>query len=187
MIEFNEEALQKEARQRMLDAGIYITDEEEKKTAVRDFGLGRFEEIGLACLTYVNTDRVCSKEMVLWPWQICPEHRHPYINGKKGKQEIFRVRGGEMYLYVPGEKTPDAKCRIPKGKEDTFTVFHQIILKKGDMYVLDDDTLHWFQGGPEGVVVSEFSTAAVDQLDLFTDEDIGRDDDFLKLEYKLPE
>ena len=35
-------------------------------------------------------------------------------------------------------------------------------------------TLHWFQAGPEGAVVSEFSTASRDELDEFTDERVAR-------------
>ncbi len=36
------------------------------------------------------------------------------------------------------------------------------------------DTLHWFQGGPEGAVVSEFSTRSTDEADVFTDPAIRR-------------
>jgi D-lyxose ketol-isomerase len=35
-------------------------------------------------------------------------------------------------------------------------------------------TLHWFQAGPEGAVVSEFSTASRDELDEFTDPAVAR-------------
>jgi len=41
-------------------------------------------------------------------------------------------------------------------------------------YTLTPDTLHWFQGGPEGAVVSEFSTRSTDEADVFTDPDIRR-------------
>jgi hypothetical protein len=37
------------------------------------------------------------------------------------------------------------------------------------------DTLHWFQAGDEGAVVSEFSTESRDDLDVFTDPRIRRD------------
>ena len=36
------------------------------------------------------------------------------------------------------------------------------------------DTLHWFQAGPEGAIVSEFSTQSRDDLDVFTDPEIAR-------------
>jgi D-lyxose ketol-isomerase len=41
------------------------------------------------------------------------------------------------------------------------------------------DTLHWFQAGPEGAVVSEFSTTNTDEFDRFTDPRINR---FTKIE-----
>ena len=36
------------------------------------------------------------------------------------------------------------------------------------------DTLHWFQAGAEGAVVSEFSSTSIDEADVFTDPDIQR-------------
>ena len=30
------------------------------------------------------------------------------------------------------------------------------------------DTLHWFQAGDEGAIVSEFSTRSYDEFDIFT-------------------
>ena len=35
-------------------------------------------------------------------------------------------------------------------------------------------TRHWFVGGPEGAVVSEFSTPSFDEMDVFTDPRIER-------------
>jgi D-lyxose ketol-isomerase len=34
--------------------------------------------------------------------------------------------------------------------------------------------LHWFQAGPEGAVVSEFSSTSVDKTDVFTDPEVRR-------------
>ncbi len=45
-------------------------------------------------LVYVNTDRYCAKELVLYPGQTCPEHRHPPFDGTPGKEETFRCRRG---------------------------------------------------------------------------------------------
>lgn len=59
-------------------------------------------KIGLQLLTYINTERVCAKEMVLLPGQACPEHRHIPTDGREGKEESFRCRFGRVYLYVEG-------------------------------------------------------------------------------------
>lgn len=41
-------------------------------------------------------------------------------------------------------------------------------------YTLGPDTLHWFQSGPRGAVLSEFSTRSMDAKDFFTDPEIQR-------------
>ena len=58
--------------------------------------------------------------------------------------------------------------------KDYITCFHEIVLNPGEQYTLKPDTFHWFQGGPEGAVVSEFSTTSTDEKDQFTDPRIKR-------------
>lgn len=155
-------------------AHIVLTSEEKENIEVADFGLGDIENTGLELVVYVNTDRYCAKEMVLFPHQTCPEHRHPDINGNPGKQETFRCRYGKVFLYVEGEKTSDPHCRPPKGSEEHYTVWHEIELHPGEQYTIEPDTLHWFQAGEEGAVVSEFSSHSDDASDIFTDPRIKR-------------
>ena len=57
---------------------------------IAEFGLGDFDHFGLEVVVYVNTDRCCAKELILTPWQICTEHRHPPFDGTLGKEETFR-------------------------------------------------------------------------------------------------
>jgi len=155
-------------------AGIAITSEEQKRLEIADFGLGQLEQTGLEVLTYVNTERVCAKEIVMFPHQTCPEHWHPTKASKLGKEETFRCRWGTVYLYVPGESTPNPACKPPAGSEDHYSARHEIVLKPGDQYSLYPDTLHWFQAGSEGAIVSEFSTRSTDDEDRFTDPRIKR-------------
>ncbi|RPI02035.1 MAG: D-lyxose/D-mannose family sugar isomerase [Calditrichaeota bacterium] len=155
-------------------AGIKLTPQETTEIEITDLGLNRLDEIGLGLLVYVNTSRVCAKELVLFPHQICPEHKHPAVEGEPGKEETFRCRWGQVYLYVPGPTTPHPKGRVPDDKKEYFTVWHQIILNPGEQYTLAPQTLHWFQGGAEGAVVSEFSTTSRDPFDIFTDPEIRR-------------
>ena len=153
-------------------ANIVLTEEEKARIEVADLGLDRIESVGLEILTYINTDRVCAKEMVLFPHQTCPEHRHVETNGQPGKEETFRCRYGEVYLYVEGEGSSEGiAARMP---DTPVTVFHEIILKPGQQHTIMPNTLHWFQGGPEGAVVSEFSTHSTDETDVFTDPAIVR-------------
>ena len=48
------------------------------------------------------------------------------------------------------------------------------MLKPGEQYTLNPNTLHWFQAGSKGAVVSEFSTRSLDEKDIFTDREIAR-------------
>ena len=154
-------------------AGIVLTDEEKARIEVADLGLNNLEEIGLQLLTYINTDRVCAKEMVLLPYQTCPEHKHVPTNGNEGKEETFRCRYGKVYLYVSGESNKESiKAKIPN---TDVTVFHEIILNPGEQYTIMPETLHWFQGGEDGAVISEFSTRSTDETDIFTDKRVVRE------------
>lgn len=151
-------------------ANIVLTDKEKSDIEVADFGLNRLEETGLQIVTYINTDKYCAKEMVLFPHQTCPEHRHPPLGDREGKQETFRCRWGQVFLYVEGENTISATTP-PEG---VYTVFHEIILNPGEQYTILPNTKHWFKAGDEGAVVSEFSTRSIDEADIFTDPRIIR-------------
>jgi D-lyxose ketol-isomerase len=162
---------QRYAAARLAEAGIVLTDEERGTIEVADLGLGRLRETGVQLLVYVNTGRYCAKELVLYPGQTCPEHRHPPFEGTPGKEETFRCRSGLVYLYVEGEPTPDPACTPPPGR---YTVAHEIVLRPGEQHTIPPDTLHWFRAGPEGAVVSEFSSPSRDELDVFSDPEIRR-------------
>jgi D-lyxose ketol-isomerase len=135
--------------------GIALTGAERRAIEVADFGLSQLRTVGLQLLVYVNTDRYCAKELVLYPGQTCPEHRHPPFDGTPGKEETFRCRRGSVRLHVEGRG--------------------EIVLRPGEQHTIPPDTLHWFQAGPDGAVVSEFSSTSRDELDEFTDPSVSRE------------
>ena len=153
-------------------AGIVVTEAEKAQIESADFGLNSFNETGLGVLVYVNTDRCCAKELAMWPGQTCPEHRHPPVGADPGKEETFRCRWGKVYVYVEGDAPEQIACKVPSGREDTYSVWHQVELNPGDQFTIQPNTLHWFQAGPAGAVVSEFSTRSTDENDIFTDPEI---------------
>jgi D-lyxose ketol-isomerase len=167
-----QDAARKRAAAALAGAGIVLAAPEVDAIEVADFGLSRLDETGLEVVVYVNTDRVCAKELVLFPRQLCPEHRHPPFAGTPGKEETFRCRAGLVYLYTDGEPSPQPSARPPA--DGVFTVWHEIALRPGDQHTIAPDTLHWFQAGDEGAVVSEFSTESRDDLDVFTDPRVQR-------------
>jgi len=110
----------------------------------------------------------------MFPHQTCPEHRHPPVAGEPGKEETFRCRWGQVYLYTEGEPAVSPAAVPPSGREKYYTVWNETVLLPGEQFTLPPNTLHWFQAGPDGAVVSEFSTKSRDDADIFTDVDIMR-------------
>jgi D-lyxose ketol-isomerase len=167
------------ARARTLEhfcrADIVLTEVEARRIEIADLGLGELEQTGLELITYVNTDRVCAKELVLFPGQTCPEHRHPpTATTGPGKEETFRCRWGLVYLYVPGEPATAPHANPPAHRRAHYRVWHEVVLRPGEQHTILPDTPHWFQAGADGAVVSEFSTHNDDSGDIFTDPDIRR-------------
>jgi D-lyxose ketol-isomerase len=165
---------QKKAKEMLDNAGIVITLNEASQIEVADLRLGDLNQIGLQLVVYVNTDRVCSKEIILFPHRICPEHRHLPIGSDPSKEETFRCRWGMVYFYVPGKLTLTPKGIPPTKQKRNSTVRHEVILQPGSQYTLRPNTPHWFQGGGEGAIVSELSTRSKDEADIFTDPNIKR-------------
>lgn len=156
-------------------ARIAVTAGELESMEIADLGLGDIRRLGLEVIVYENNDRYCAKELILLPRQICPEHRHPRVNGRNmGKKETFRCRYGEVYLYVAGERTIRPRARVPRRYRPFVTVWREIVLRPGDQYTLPPNSLHWFQAGDKGAVVSEFSSTSTDENDVFTDPRIRR-------------
>jgi D-lyxose ketol-isomerase len=169
MIESNAiEAARAESLRLIGEAGIVLTPLEAARIDVTDFGLGDVRVTGVQSLTYVNTNWVCAKELVLLPRQTLPEHMHRL----PGKEETFRCRWGKAYLYVPGEAAVKPRATPPRARRQTYTAWHEIVLTPGEQYTVPQGTQHWLQGGDAGAVVSEFSSAAHDELDVFTDPEI---------------
>ncbi len=153
-------------------SGTLLTPAELRRMEAADYGLGDPGAIGLQIHVYVNTGRYCAKELVLLPGQTCPEHRHPPIDAANpGKEETFRCRWGEVYLHVPGRGPKRPRARVPG---NWFTAAREVVLRPGEQFTVPPDTLHWFQAGPRGAVVSEFSSRSIDERDVFTDPAIRR-------------
>ena len=156
-------------------AGIVITAEERGRLEVADFGLQELEQDRLA-----NPD-LCQHRALL-----CKRTRHdalsnlsrtPASDGRKyfGQRRNLPLPVGHRLPLRFGKARPQTRPVVrPKGSEAHYTVWKEICLKPGDQYTLMPDTLHWFQAGAEGAVISEFSTRSTDEADYFTDPRIQR-------------
>lgn len=156
------------------DAHIALNTDEIEKMEFADFGLGHIEKEGLILVIYQNNERYCAKEMILFSGMTCPQHLHPDHDGQMGKQETFRCRQGKVYLYVDGDPTENIQADIPEDSKEYYTIRHEIVLYPGEQYTIKPNTLHWFQAGSEGAIVSEFSSPSDDSTDIFTDPNIVR-------------
>ncbi|TXK85030.1 D-lyxose/D-mannose family sugar isomerase [Paenibacillus sp. N3.4] len=165
---------QEQAATMLKVAGIALTEHEILHIEVAGFGLNQLDVQGLQLITYVNTDRYCAKELVLFPHQTCPEHLHPQVHGELGKMETFRCRTGTVFLYVEGEAAPIIQAKIPVNSEAYYSVFHEVALSPGEQYTIQPGVKHWFQAGAEGAIISEFSSTSRDEYDIFTDPRIER-------------
>jgi D-lyxose ketol-isomerase len=169
------ERMQAEAAALLKKANIAFTEQEAQSMEVADFGLDDIRNVGLEIILYENNDRYCAKELILLPRQMCPQHRHPKVDEHNpGKRETFRCRWGEVMLYVDGPSTPNPRARVTERHRKHLTVWHEHVLRPGDQYTIPPNTLHWFQAGDQGAIVSEFSSTSIDELDAFTDPDIKR-------------
>lgn len=168
------DAARARAGEMLAQVGVVLTSDEGAHIEVADFGLGELARTGLELIVYVNTDRYCAKELVLFPRQTCPQHKHPPVGSDPGKMETFRCRWGIVWLYVEGDPVPQPRAQAPEDSELYYTVWHEIELHPGQQHTIPPNTLHWFQAGDQGAIVSEFSSASRDERDIFTDPRIVR-------------
>jgi len=168
-----QKAAQKQAADMIREAGITMTDEEADSIEVADFGLSNLEKEGIQALALVQTDRISVKVLAMLPNQTVPEHWHPPVDDDPGKEETIRVLSGTVYFYVAGEET-FKEGFIVEGKDDSYTMRKEIVMKPGDQLTLAPGEKHWFQTREGGAVMYSFSTIARDALDQFADPDIVR-------------
>lgn len=98
----------KRVQQMFLDSGVVLKETELERIEYTDFGLGAIETEGLNLFVYENNERYCGKELVLLPYQTCPEHRHPPRDENEGNLSLSkrlsislcrRKRNKKTFLY----------------------------------------------------------------------------------------
>ncbi|WP_028125452.1 D-lyxose/D-mannose family sugar isomerase [Eremococcus coleocola] len=156
------------------NSGMSFTKEEIDSIEFADFGLDDIDNQGLNLIVYENNDRYCAKEMVLLPNQYCPEHKHPNFKEKLGKQETFRCRKGEVFLFVEDMTNGREFDVFPKFDNEYYTIDSGIKLIAGEQYTIMPNKRHWFVAGPSGAIISEFSSTSDDATDIFTNPNVNR-------------
>jgi D-lyxose ketol-isomerase len=166
-------ALQGRAFDIFRNAGIFLTEKERDRIEVADFGLSQPETEGAQIFTFIQTERYAAKIIALFPGQTLPEHWHPPVGDDPGKQETVRVAWGQLYCCAEGPDTLD-NGRVVPGKEAVYSTRCESVFGPGDTRTFQPGERHWFQGGPDGVVLYSFSSVVRDTLDGFTDPAIQR-------------
>lgn len=130
---------------------------------VTDFGLGRFTEVGLGAVVWMNEKQAnyASLEVFLLPHQVIPEHWHVAIEaeGVAPKMESWTVRYGATFAYGEGEPTSRLSITLPEKEKPFLTVMHETPLRPGEVTGIRKPLeKHWQQAGPEGCILTETST-----------------------------
>lgn len=158
---FRKEVAKEAVRQSILRQGEAYTAKMDSLLWVSDFGLGDFEHVGLASITWLNdpTYGYFAMTMYLLPGQMIPEHAHRAITERPArppKHESWRVVRGRVYDFSEvGEATPDAPA-IP-ASFGTPVNRHFSVLHPGDTARLRrPESWHFMMAGPEGAIVDEY-------------------------------
>jgi D-lyxose ketol-isomerase len=126
-----------------------------------DFGLGKFTEVGMAGIFWVNNqkDNYFGHEIYLLPGQIIPEHKHVKTDAAGPKLEGWHVRYGMIYTYGEGTPTPGVEDRIPPSHKECAKARTENKILPGEVGLLNGaEQWHWMKAGPEGAIVTEYAT-----------------------------
>ena len=126
-----------------------------------DFGLGRFSEVGMAGIFWVNNleDNYFGHEIYLLGGQRIPEHGHDKTDKAGPKMEAWMPRNGTIHIYGEGTPTPGADADIPEAEKQYWIAKTKKKLMPGEIGQLEKaGTMHWMMAGDEGAIVTEFAT-----------------------------
>ncbi|MCK4999664.1 MAG: hypothetical protein KAS23_09015 [Anaerohalosphaera sp.] len=126
-----------------------------------DFGLGRFAEVGMAGIFWVNNqrDNYFGHEIFLLPDQRIPEHGHDKTDLCGPKMEAWQPRHGMIYTYAEGTPSPGVEVDIPEAEKKYWIAKTRTKVMPGELSHLEvAGTMHWMRGGPEGAIVTEYAT-----------------------------
>lgn len=157
--------------------GYPLNDTIRKQIFVSDFGLGKFAEVGLGGVVWLDEKEgnYASIEVFLLPNQMIPEHWHVPIEGERitPKMESWIIRYGSTFAYGEGEPTKNPSVKIHECQAKYVTVMHETAVRPGEVAgVKKPLEKHWQQAGPEGCILTEVSSYHAGPAVKFTDPKI---------------
>jgi D-lyxose ketol-isomerase len=130
---------------------------------VSDYGLGKFTEVGLSAVGFINNLEgeysFMLQDLFLLPHQMLPEHWHVKAEDTKKngaqKNEAWIVRWGKSYIIGQGEANLPKEVVVPAVHGDV-TVKHCTVAGPGETVKLAAlGSHHWQFAGAEGAIMSE--------------------------------
>lgn len=151
--------------------GYPESDNLEDNLFVTDFGLGRFTEVGMGGMMWVNDEKFgySAMELFLLPSQMVPEHMHVKAGNVPPRAQTIHVRKGKAFVYTEGEPTEQLWVNIPSIQLNFITVRHENKMEVGNVLELPPMKKHWMMSAPEGVIATEYQTFAAPDSTTFTD------------------
>ncbi len=129
---------------------------------VLDFNLGKFTEVGMGGIFYVNNKRddYLLHDIWLLPGQMIPEHYHVKYKDVAPKMEAWLVRHGRAYMYAEGKGSAEDEKRIPPSHKKC-SIARKCVgsPKPGEVVRLEvPESRHFMVAGDEGAIVTEVAT-----------------------------
>lgn len=140
-----------------------------------DFGMGKFTEVGMAGIFWVNNqrDNYFGHEIFLLPGQMIPEHSHVRTPNAAPKMEAWQPRHGWINIYGEGTPTPGVEERIPPSHRACAVARTEQKLLPGEVGMLaGPEQWHWMLAGSEGAIVTEYATYHDNAALRFTNPDV---------------
>ncbi|SMG60532.1 hypothetical protein [Cedecea sp. NFIX57] len=158
---FQKEVAKDAVAELMASWGQKMTPEMRKQLWVNDFGLGDYQHVGLASITWVNNLQYgyYAMTMYLLPDQQIPEHKHMPITeppARPAKHESWRVLNGWVYNFSEiGEATPN-----PPATASSFgpVKSHNVVIQHaGETLSLKKlESYHFLMASKKGAIVDEY-------------------------------
>lgn len=156
-----------------------VNDGVKEKLWVSDYGTGKFLDLGLAALLFMNNeqDKYMLMDMFLLPGQMLPEHWHLDAGDLPAKREGWLVRYGKSYIAGIGDDNMNAfpEVVVPSvHMEGEVTTKHIVEADAGLFIPLAEVySRHWQFGGPEGAIITEVANVHSDAHVRHSDEKIN--------------
>lgn len=158
---FQPEVAKEAVKQLILKSEMEYTNSIDSELWVSDFGLGDYEHVGLASVTWVNDPEYgyFAMTMYLLPGQMIPEHVHKPIAeapARAAKHESWRVIKGKVYNFSEVGDTFSDLPHIPKSFGKIRSKNYILMGQDKTTRLKQPETYHFMMAGDDGAIVDEY-------------------------------